>query len=77
MSKTNYLVKLSRDEILDIERNERNSCELQSCNEFYVIPNNEEKSITIVPKIRGAFLELSKEKSKVLVEIIQDCVKEW
>jgi hypothetical protein len=49
----------------------------KSCNDFHVIPNDEKKTIAIIPQVNGAFLELSKDRAKILAAIIQDCIQLW
>lgn len=45
------------------------------CSEFVVIPDEEKKTISILPSIDGAIIELSKDMALLLISIIQDCVQ--
>ncbi|MEA5083279.1 MAG: ParB N-terminal domain-containing protein [Lachnospiraceae bacterium] len=72
-----FLEVLSESEISDIEKNNKHLSQLQRCDDFHVIPNDKKKTVSIIPQINGAFLELSKDKATALAAIIQDCIKSW
>lgn len=69
-------VDVTPKEIADLEL-EVQGQQRQSCDDFYVIPNDETKKVAIVSQSNGVCLELSKEKAKTLAAIIQDCVQLW
>ncbi len=51
--------------------------DVQYDNIFSVLPDDEEKTITISPSTFGSVLKLDVKKAEVLAKIIQDQIQEW
>ena len=49
----------------------------QEISKFYVIPNDKEEKITILPGSGGEDLILTKKEAQLLANIINQCIHEW
>ncbi len=51
--------------------------DIEYCNQFYVIPNELEKSLIVTSKNDNATLKLNKVESLTLAKVIKDSVQMW
>lgn len=69
-----YVDVISNDEVKDIEKAvQEEPAPLETPN-YFVIPDNDSQTITIMPDIEGAVLKLDKTNALILASIIQEQV---
>lgn len=56
---------------------DRTACKTQFSSNFFLIPDDNEKTIAIMPDIPKAVLKVDITKAKILAEAIQNQIQEW
>ena len=71
---TEYVDAISNDEVKSIEKAvQEETVSLETPN-YFVIPDNDSQTITIMPDIKGAVLKLDKTNALILASIIHEQV---
>lgn len=71
---TEYADVISNDEIKAIEKAVQQEPTPLETSDYFLIPDNVGRTITIMPDIEGAVIKLDKENALILASIIQEQV---
>lgn len=69
-----YVDVISNDEMKVIEKAVQEETVSLETSDYFVIPDNVGRTITIMPDIEGAVIKLDKENALILASIIQEQV---
>ncbi len=64
-------------EAQELQGKDRAACKTQFSSNFFLIPDDNEKTIVIMPDIPKAVLKVDITKAKILAEAIQNQIQEW
>lgn len=64
-------------EVQELQRKDGAVCETPFSSNFFLIPDDNEKTIAIMPDIPDAALKVNATKATVLAEAIQNQIQKW